>query len=202
MGVGVIGLGDMGSGIAKNLILNGYTTTGFDLSEERMQAFIAMGGNAAANVKEFIVDGDRVYATATYPTANIRPLLTVVASESAHLKRIHPLEPAANIQQGTIRDHGMNGAGKKCVNIGPPRSIPGRKTTCGGKSVTLCLKSFVENTTNQQHLTVVHHGHDSAIHSLTKSPRRDTVPAEYMGNTCRPDLLERAAKTRNAPGMV
>lgn len=61
MGVGVIGLGDMGSGIAKNLILNGYTTTGFDLSEERMQAFIAMGGSAAANVQEVTENTNVVY---------------------------------------------------------------------------------------------------------------------------------------------
>jgi putative dehydrogenase len=29
---GVIGLGDMGSGLAKNLIGNGFETTGLDLS--------------------------------------------------------------------------------------------------------------------------------------------------------------------------
>ena len=33
MRVGVIGLGDMGSGLAKNLIKNGNLTTGFDLSK-------------------------------------------------------------------------------------------------------------------------------------------------------------------------
>ena len=35
---GVIGLGDMGSGLAKNLIKNGILTTGFDLSNLRMEA--------------------------------------------------------------------------------------------------------------------------------------------------------------------
>lgn len=32
MRAGVIGLGDMGSGLAKNLIKNGFETTGLDLS--------------------------------------------------------------------------------------------------------------------------------------------------------------------------
>ena len=50
--VGVIGLGDMGSGIAKNLINNGFETCGFDLSAERLEAFCAMGGTNAKNVAE------------------------------------------------------------------------------------------------------------------------------------------------------
>ncbi|MEM9811793.1 MAG: NAD(P)-dependent oxidoreductase [Pseudomonadota bacterium] len=50
MRAGVIGLGDMGSGIAKNLLANGFETTGFDLSASRLAAFEAMGGTAAADV--------------------------------------------------------------------------------------------------------------------------------------------------------
>ena len=38
--VGVVGLGDMGSGLARNLIKNGFQTLGLDLSEARMSAFI------------------------------------------------------------------------------------------------------------------------------------------------------------------
>ena len=49
--VGVIGLGDMGSGLAKNLIEAGFETAGFDLSEERMAAFTALGGKAAARAR-------------------------------------------------------------------------------------------------------------------------------------------------------
>lgn len=47
MRAGVIGLGDMGSGLAKNLIANGFKTTGFDLSADRMKALVQMGGEAA-----------------------------------------------------------------------------------------------------------------------------------------------------------
>lgn len=49
MRVGVIGLGDMGSGLAKNLIAGGFEVSGFDLSERRMEAFRQMGGQAAAS---------------------------------------------------------------------------------------------------------------------------------------------------------
>ena len=58
---GVIGLGDMGSGLAKNLIKNGFPTTGFDLSEARMNAFADMGGHAATSVAELGANADAVY---------------------------------------------------------------------------------------------------------------------------------------------
>src|SRR6056297_466577 len=45
---GVIGIGDMGSGLAKNLIKNGFQVTGVDLKPDRMAAFSAMGGMAAS----------------------------------------------------------------------------------------------------------------------------------------------------------
>ena len=58
---GVIGLGDMGSGLAKNLMSNGFETTGFDLSEIRMTAFTEMGGNRAANPRDVGARADAVF---------------------------------------------------------------------------------------------------------------------------------------------
>lgn len=58
---GVIGLGDMGSGLAKNLIKNGFSTTGLDLSADRMAAFTDMGGAAAATVAEVGKASDAVF---------------------------------------------------------------------------------------------------------------------------------------------
>ena len=61
MRVGVIGLGDMGSGLAKNLIKNGNLTTGFDLSKLRMDAFVQMGGTPAASIAEVGNNSDAVF---------------------------------------------------------------------------------------------------------------------------------------------
>jgi 3-hydroxyisobutyrate dehydrogenase-like beta-hydroxyacid dehydrogenase len=58
---GVIGLGDMGSGLAKNLIKNGFETTGFDLSAHRMNAFRQIGGVEARSVIEVGQTSDVVY---------------------------------------------------------------------------------------------------------------------------------------------
>lgn len=51
----------MGSGLAKNLIKNGFETTGFDLSEARMSALKEMGGNAASSVIDVAKNADIVY---------------------------------------------------------------------------------------------------------------------------------------------
>ncbi len=59
--VGVIGLGDMGSGMAKNLIAAGFETHGFDLSAERMEAFKALGGVACADAASVGAAADVVF---------------------------------------------------------------------------------------------------------------------------------------------
>lgn len=59
--VGVIGLGDMGSGLAKNLMKNGFETWGFDIDEKRVKAFIDTGGKAAGSVSEMGGACDAVY---------------------------------------------------------------------------------------------------------------------------------------------
>lgn len=61
MKAGVIGLGDMGSGLAKNLIENGFATTGFDLDAKRMAAFTELGGTPASSAAEVGANADIVF---------------------------------------------------------------------------------------------------------------------------------------------
>ena len=58
---GVIGLGDMGSGLANNLLKAGYETWGFDLSSERNKVFADMGGKIASNPGEVGKEADAVF---------------------------------------------------------------------------------------------------------------------------------------------
>lgn len=86
MKCGVVGLGDMGSGLALNLIKNGFETTGLDLDAKRMEAFAAMGGHAASSVAEvgafadavfvMVMNGDQARSVILGPdglTAHMRP---------------------------------------------------------------------------------------------------------------------------------
>ena len=52
MAVGVIGLGDMGSGLAKNLMKNGFECYGLDLDPARQKAFEEAGGKRAKDLAE------------------------------------------------------------------------------------------------------------------------------------------------------
>lgn len=57
--VGIVGIGDMGSGLAKNLIKNGFSVIGLDLLEHRKLAFEAMGGQLARDYAEIGRASDR-----------------------------------------------------------------------------------------------------------------------------------------------
>ncbi|MCL6283255.1 NAD(P)-dependent oxidoreductase [Ruegeria sp. 2012CJ41-6] len=61
MRVGVIGLGDMGSGLARNLMANGFQTCGLDLDDARMRAFAEMGGEPVTSAAQVGANADAVY---------------------------------------------------------------------------------------------------------------------------------------------
>ena len=61
MRTGVIGLGDMGSGLAKNLMKNGFEVSGIDLLDHRQKAFEAMGGQPKASAAEVGAASDAVF---------------------------------------------------------------------------------------------------------------------------------------------
>ncbi|MFK7867828.1 MAG: NAD(P)-dependent oxidoreductase [Roseobacter sp.] len=58
---GVVGLGDMGSGLAKNLIKNGFECWGIDLIEARNSAFVGLGGQLAKSVAQVAQNADTVF---------------------------------------------------------------------------------------------------------------------------------------------
>lgn len=58
---GVIGVGDMGSGLAKNLVASGFSTIGYDLKPARMQALPALGCQSAHSVAEVADNADAVF---------------------------------------------------------------------------------------------------------------------------------------------
>ncbi|MHA1689090.1 MAG: NAD(P)-dependent oxidoreductase [Promethearchaeota archaeon] len=59
--VGVIGLGNMGIGISKNLIKKGFETMGYDLKQERMKLLFQLGGKPAMNCREVGENADVVF---------------------------------------------------------------------------------------------------------------------------------------------
>ena len=98
--VGVIGLGDMGSGLAKNLLKAGYEVAGLDLDPARMAAFQEMGGTPAASAAEvgegaiavfvMVMNGDQAKAViqgdglvSTMPTGSAVLLTATIRTDEA-----------------------------------------------------------------------------------------------------------------------
>ena len=59
--VGVVGLGDMGSGLALNLLKAGFQVRGYDLKPVRMTAFEEMGGTVCHSSAEVAEGAEAVY---------------------------------------------------------------------------------------------------------------------------------------------
>jgi len=59
--VGVIGLGDMGSGLALNLVKSGFEVHGFDVDDVRMEAFESMGGHRQTSAAAVGVQAQKVF---------------------------------------------------------------------------------------------------------------------------------------------
>ena len=70
--VGLIGVGDMGSGMAANILKNGHELVVYDLRPEQLEPYVAQGAYAAKNVGEvgeradfvfvMVMNGDQIKA--------------------------------------------------------------------------------------------------------------------------------------------
>jgi 3-hydroxyisobutyrate dehydrogenase-like beta-hydroxyacid dehydrogenase len=59
--IGLVGLGDMGIGLANNLLKNGFELTGYDLRDERLKELEKLGGTPAANCSEVAKNSDTIF---------------------------------------------------------------------------------------------------------------------------------------------
>ena len=59
--IGIIGIGDMGIGLAKNILKNGFALTGFDLQADRLKQLSDLGGKTASSPKEVAENADAVF---------------------------------------------------------------------------------------------------------------------------------------------
>lgn len=123
---GVIGLGDMGSGLAKNLIMNGFTTKGYDLSPDRLRAFTDMGGLAADNVGAVGSGSDAVYVM----VMNGKQVKDVIFAEGGLLTAMAPgsaIILTATIAPKEVREIGemLKGSGIHLIDSPVSGGFPG-----------------------------------------------------------------------------
>lgn len=126
LSAGIIGLGDMGSGLAKNLIAKGFETTGLDLSENRMKAFVDMGGNAAATIADVGANSDAVFVM----VMNGGQAKSVILGEDgliAHMPKGSAVILTATIKPSEAREigAGMEGSGIHLIDSPVSGGFPG-----------------------------------------------------------------------------
>ena len=97
--IGVVGLGNMGMGIAKNLIKNKFETTGFDLRNSCLKELKDSGGNVASSVENIGKICDAVFIM----VMNGNQVKDVVAKLSPGLKDDGTIIVTATITPEEIR---------------------------------------------------------------------------------------------------
>jgi 3-hydroxyisobutyrate dehydrogenase/putative dehydrogenase len=126
MRVGVIGVGDMGSGLALNLIKNGFETTGHDLLRSRMKALVAMGGRAAANVAQVGQNADAVFVM-VMTGAEAKSVILGQGGLISHLPKGGAVILSATIKPTEAREIGaaMEGSGIHLIDTPVSGGYPG-----------------------------------------------------------------------------
>jgi 3-hydroxyisobutyrate dehydrogenase-like beta-hydroxyacid dehydrogenase len=111
----------MGSGLAKNLIDNGFDTLGIDLSEVRMAAFAEMGGTPASSVGEVGRGAEAVYVM-VMNGAQARSVILGEDGLVAHMPKGGAVILTATIKPSEARDLGAAMQGSELHLIDSPVS--------------------------------------------------------------------------------
>jgi 3-hydroxyisobutyrate dehydrogenase-like beta-hydroxyacid dehydrogenase len=101
--VGLVGLGDMGIGMAQNILKNGFALTGFDIQEERLQRFAKLGGKPAISCREVGEHADAVFVM----VLNGKQVQKVVYGDQGLLEGLQPgstIIVSATIHPSEVRD--------------------------------------------------------------------------------------------------
>ena len=170
--IGVIGLGDMGSGLAKNLIANGFTVFGMDLKPERQAAFTDMGGTLVDGAAQL---GQHVDATFVM-VMNGDQAKSVILGTDGLVENMD--KGGAVILSATIKPHeaieigaAMQGSGIDLIDIPVSGGFPGAQ---GG---TLTMMAAAPDDVMERARPVLEAVSASIHHVGTKAGDGQTVKA-------------------------
>ncbi len=123
---GVVGLGDMGSGMAKNLMVAGFETWGLNRSPEREQAFAATGGHIATDLADMGKRCDAVFVM-VMNGAQARDVILSKHGLLAHMKAGSVIILSATIKPQEAREIGeaMHGSGIHLIDTPVSGGFPG-----------------------------------------------------------------------------
>lgn len=115
--IGIVGLGDMGIGLSRNILKGGFSLKGFDLREERLSMLEEAGGTRGASVSNVGENSDTVFVM----VLNGKQALSVVAGEDCLRDSMKPgstIIISATIEPSEVRgiERALEGSGIEMID--------------------------------------------------------------------------------------
>ena len=173
--VGIIGLGDMGIGMAKNLLEAGHQLTGFDLRAERLKLLDELGGVTAQSPEEVGRQSDFVFVM----VLNGTQVMDVVAGEHGLLSGLQPgstIDVSATIQPREMEEVAEAIVAANCRVIDSP--VSGGKS--GAENGTLTMMVAAETNVYEEHVDVLKAVGEKIFHVGEKPGIGQTVKASLQ----------------------
>ena len=148
--VGIVGLGDMGIGMAKNLIAGGFELVGFDLRAERLEMLKSLGGKPASSLTEVAEITDFVFVM----VLNGKQVWNIVTGGNGLLQSMKPgsaIDVSATIEPREMRDVAAAIVAKGINVIDSP--VSGGKS--GAENGTLTMMVSAKPDVYERHLDVL-----------------------------------------------
>ena len=155
--VGVIGLGNMGMGMAKNLIKSGFSVIGFDLDDKRLRKLKENGGSTATSTVQvgeetdavfvMVMNGEQVKAVVADLVTGLKDRGTIILTATIRPEEAREAYSIADIEGVAMLDSpvsgGMDGAHNGTLTL----------MTAGKKSVfNDCIKILEAVSSNIFHV--------------------------------------------------
>ena len=129
--VGVIGLGNMGMGMAKNLIKSGFSVIGFDLDDKRLRKLKENGGSTATSTVQvgketdavfvMVMNGEQVKAVVADLVTGLKDRGTIILTATIRPEEAREAYSIADIEGVAMLDSpvsgGMDGAHNGTITL-------------------------------------------------------------------------------------
>ena len=182
--IGIVGLGNMGIGMARSLLAGGFEVSGFDLRPERRDMLRDLGGNDAAS----IVDVGKVADFVFVMVLNGSQVTEVVTGEGGLLTSLRPdatVAVCATIEPRTMRRIAAQATAAGARVIDCP--VSGGKA--GADDGTLTMMVSAEHAVYDEHLDVLqcvgerifHVGEEPGVGQTVKASLQALIGTTFAG---------------------
>jgi len=182
--VGIIGLGDMGIGMAKNIIKKGFDLLGYDLRDERLRILETLGGKGASSSQEVGQQADVVFVM----VLNGKQVTQVVAGEDGLLQSMRAgstIIVSATIEPREIRNIAQTVFAKGVNLIDAP--VSGGKSGAEAGTLTVMAaakKEIFDANQNVLHAVgerIFHIGEEIGIGQTVKAALQAFIGVSFAG---------------------